>query len=252
MTTKPASTIMLFRQHTVPEVLLLRRSRQVGFFPSAWVFPGGKVDESDGLFPYVGAVQGLATTDNAFAIAAIRETFEESGLWIGQGYPDKALRYALNTRSEQLPRDGSLVADLDKIRLWSWWVTPETEPKRYDTKFFLTILDYADSLHVSPDSSETVEARWLSIRDAIALHEQGQLFMAPPTYITLWQLQSYTHVDAIWSNALQQEILPIQPIHDKSMQPMEICFPGHAKHPQSFPSLGCVSVQLQDGAWKRR
>ena len=48
MSLRPAATVMIFRQSdTGPEVLLLQRSRQVGFFPSAWVFPGGRVDDTD-------------------------------------------------------------------------------------------------------------------------------------------------------------------------------------------------------------
>ena len=52
MSLRPAATVMIFRQApSGPEVLLLQRSRQVGFFPSAWVFPGGRVDDTDSLFP---------------------------------------------------------------------------------------------------------------------------------------------------------------------------------------------------------
>ena len=52
---KPAATVMVLRQGAKePELILLKRSRKVGFFPSAWVFPGGRVDDLDSEFPSIG------------------------------------------------------------------------------------------------------------------------------------------------------------------------------------------------------
>ena len=137
MSLRPAATVMVFRQSdTGPEVLLLQRSRQVGFFPSAWVFPGGRVDDADVDFPVLGSVEGV---NAAFGVAAVRETFEEAGIWLGEGTPSQELRDALNSRTGKLPLDGSLRADLTQLRQWSWWITPDTEPKRYDTRFFVCI-----------------------------------------------------------------------------------------------------------------
>lgn len=250
MSLRPAATIMIFRQSpSGPEVLLLQRSRQVGFFPSAWVFPGGRVDDTDADFPVVGTVQGV---DNAFGVAAVREAFEEAGLWLGEGTPTNELRDALNNRSGKLPLDGLLKADLRQIRQWSWWITPDTEPKRYDTRFFVCQIPYEPSVEIVPDASETVEARWLTPSDAIKLHESDELFMAPPTYLTLLEMLPFSSVEDIWNSALSQEILPIQPVHDKTVQPMEICLPTHPKHDASIPDLGCQSVSLQNLHWVRK
>ena len=133
---RAAATIIIVRQSPLgPEILFLRRSRHVGFFPSAWVFPGGRVDAADWDFPTKGHLDGL--DDPVFAVAAIREAFEEAGIWLGEGEPTEDLRSALNSRTALLPMDGSLRADLGLIRNWSWWITPDTEPKRYDTRFFI-------------------------------------------------------------------------------------------------------------------
>ena len=250
MSLRPAATVMIFRQSpSGPEVLLLQRSRQVGFFPSAWVFPGGRVDDTDSLFPVRGKIDGV---ENAFGVAAVREAFEEAGLWLGEGIPTTKLRDALNNRSGKLPLDGSLIADLTLIRQWSWWITPDTEPKRYDTRFFVCVVPYEPDVTILPDASETVEARWLTPKQAIGLHEEDGLFMAPPTYLTLLEMCEYKTTDDIWHQAGVQVVEAIQPVHDKSVQPMEICLPTHPNHPSSTPDLGCVSVSLNGLHWVRK
>lgn len=251
MSLRFAATVMIFRQHpTGPQVLLLKRSRQVGFFPSAWVFPGGRVDESDAHFPTIGSVMGL--DDVSFAVAAVRETFEEAGIWLGSGTPSADLRAALNQRTGRLPLDGSLVADLDQIRQWSWWITPDTEPKRYDTRFFLCTVPYDPTQEIVPDASETVEARWLTPAEAIRLHLADELFMAPPTYLTLLDLQDFATATEIWHHASERVIQAIQPVHDKTVQPMEICLPTHPNHPEIEPFVGCRSVRLNNLHWERQ
>ena len=83
---KPAATVIVFRQGVQgPELIMVKRSRKSGFFPSAWVFPGGRVDASDNDFPHVGTVEQLE--DKSFAVAAVRECFEEAGCWLGKGNP---------------------------------------------------------------------------------------------------------------------------------------------------------------------
>jgi 8-oxo-dGTP pyrophosphatase MutT (NUDIX family) len=250
MSLRPAATTMIFRQSpNGPEVLLLQRSRQLGFFPSAWVFPGGRVDSTDADFPVLGSVEGV---ENRFGVAAVREAFEEAGLWLGEGTPSADLRDALNQRTGQLPLDGSLKADLTLIRQWSWWITPDTEPKRYDTRFFVCVVPYEPDVEIVPDASETVEAKWLTPAGAVRLHEADGLFMAPPTYLTLLDMQDFTSTHEVWEAAAEQEVLPIQPIHDKSVKPMQICLPTHPLHPNKEPNLGCVSVTLDGLHWVRQ
>ena len=250
MSLRPAATTMIFRQSpNGPEVLLLQRSRQVGFFPSAWVFPGGRVDNTDADFPVLGSVEGV---EARFGVAAVREAFEEAGLWLGEGTPSEDLRDALNERTGQLPLDGSLKADLTLIRQWSWWITPDTEPKRYDTRFFVCVVPYEPDVEIVPDASETVEAKWLTPTEAVRLHEADGLFMAPPTYLTLLEMQEFASALDIWEAAAEQEVLPIQPIHDKSVKPMQICLPTHRMHPKTFPDLGCKSVTLERLHWVRQ
>ena len=67
------------------------------------------------------------------------------------------LRDALNNRTGKLPLDGSLIADLTQIRQWSWWITPDTEPKRYDTRFFVCVVPYEPDVVILPDASKRLK-----------------------------------------------------------------------------------------------
>ena len=127
-----------------------------------------------------------------------REAFEEAGIWLGEGTPSQELRDALNSRTGNLRWMDLLKADLTRIRQWSWWITPDTEPKRYDTRFFVCIVPYEPDVEIIPDASETVEARWLTPADAIRLHMADELFMAPPTYLTLMDMCHFTTTDEVW------------------------------------------------------
>ena len=245
---KPAATVIVCRQGANgPELIMVKRSRKSGFFPSAWVFPGGRVDEADNSFPHRGTVGNL--DNQAFAVAAVRECFEEAGCWLGQGCPSSTLREELNNRTAQLPLDGSLVADLSRIRQWSWWITPDTEPKRYDTRFFVCCLDPQETMAISQDERETVEVCWISPSDALQQHQKGSMFMAPPTVLTLVELQEYGSIEEIWTAAKTRKIEPIQPIHDKSGPTLHILLPTHPNHPQSTPDLGYSHFVLKEQVW---
>jgi 8-oxo-dGTP pyrophosphatase MutT (NUDIX family) len=251
MSIRLAATVIVCRQGSQgPELVMVQRSRKAGFFPSAWVFPGGRVDQADHRFPSVGKVDGL--NQNAFAVAAVRECFEEAGFWLGTGVATDALRQALNDRTGTLPTDGSMVADLNRIRQWSWWITPDTEPKRYDTRFFLCCLAPEEEVDASHDNQETVALCWITPKEAVSRHEAGEMFMAPPTYLTVKELASYVHVDDIWRAAERRTIEPIQPIHEKGGETLEIVLPTHPNHPKMIPDLGCTSVVLQEGRWFMR
>ena len=119
---------------------MLKRSGRSGFFPHAWVFPGGRVDTADEEARSTGCTPGLPEGDDHYAVAAIRETYEEAGVWMGAGEASSEFRAALNERTATLRDAPGLVADLDRLAVWSWWVTPEIEPKRYDTRFFVAHL----------------------------------------------------------------------------------------------------------------
>ena len=234
-----AATVMLLRAAgTGPpssprpaEVYLLRRLQSMAFAPGAYVFPGGCVDESDadgghgwaGPEPAeLGPVLGLPPERaGALIRAAVRETFEESGVLLAGPTADSVVadtsgddwaadRQALADRSVSLAgllaRRG-LVLRADLLRPWARWITPEAERRRYDTRFFTAVLP-AGQL-AAGGTGEADQAAWLRPAAAIAAAEDGELTLLPPTAITLRELAAFPDVPAIL--AVRRRIIPRRP-----------------------------------------
>jgi 8-oxo-dGTP pyrophosphatase MutT (NUDIX family) len=149
---RPAATVVLMR--TAPEglaVLLLRRNSQLAFFGGAWVFPGGRIDDSDG------PSADLATRAR---IAAARELREEAGLAVD---PRELVHFAQ-------------------------WITPPGQPRRFDTWYFAAC---APSGTVQLDLAEVQDHRWMTPAEALDARAAGQIELPPPTFVTLSQLAAY-------------------------------------------------------------
>src|SRR5262245_11564288 len=139
---------------------MVRRSLQASFMPGAYVFPGGAVDAADGaadtaaacdesaaaLAARVGAATGVAEQALAYAVAALRECFEECGLWLGAparavGVDWRALRRRLHAGEPLavLSTTARVPLATSALQPWSHWVTPVGMPKRFDTLFFVAL-----------------------------------------------------------------------------------------------------------------
>jgi 8-oxo-dGTP pyrophosphatase MutT (NUDIX family) len=226
--TRPAATIVLLRDGTDGlEVLLMRRNRNAGFVPGAYVFPGGRVDGTDattdvlarldGLSPEVAeerlALRGAEPPAIAYYLAALREAFEETGILIGRregGDPlaTAALSDVVNQVrddvmedrigfGEALDRLGCRV-DGRSVEYLAHWITPLAEPRRYDTRFFAAHVTGGSEPIVDP--REMTDAVWITPGGALRRYDQGSLPMVFPTIKTLEQLAG--HPDA--STALQR------------------------------------------------
>jgi 8-oxo-dGTP pyrophosphatase MutT (NUDIX family) len=231
--TRDASTIVLLRDgRTGLEAYLLRRVASMAFAPRMHVFPGGRVDPADsaahtgwfGAAPeeWAGVLSADAALAQGLVCAAVRETFEESGVLLAGAGPDEvadvsgadweADRLALIERRESLSslltrRGLALRADL--LRPWAHWITPEIEPRRYDTRFFVAGLPKAQSTRdVGGESDATM---WLTPDKAIELHEHGELDMLPPTISTLRELAEYATVEDVLAAAAARDISPVLP-----------------------------------------
>ncbi len=161
-------------------VLMGRRRRDLAFMPGMFVFPGGRVDPADSRVAvaadYHPAVKARLMTAmkrpkgearaRAFAVAAIRETYEEAGLFIasraGKGPPG----------AEWAPfRERGLLPDLSPVRFVARAITPPGRPRRFDTRFLAVPAEaVADRLEagVGPEE-EFEEVRWLSLAEARTL-----------------------------------------------------------------------------------
>jgi 8-oxo-dGTP pyrophosphatase MutT (NUDIX family) len=243
---RPAATVIVLRAQAsgAAEVLLLRRAQSASFFPHAWVFPGGRVEDEDALLPVIGGGRLAAPPWRAPAVAALRECFEESGVWLGAGAPGPALRARLNARQGSLLEGDGLVADLDRLRPWAWWITPPEEPKRFDTRFFVAVVS-SDAV-AAADAAETVDHRWL--RPAEALADRG-VGLAPPTFRTLEELAALDTVAAIWAAAADRPTPPIQPRLDRGEDGVIITLPGHPSLPAAEPAPGPKRICWRIDRW---
>jgi 8-oxo-dGTP pyrophosphatase MutT (NUDIX family) len=250
---KPAATVILIRPDL--KILLMRRSKKASFFPSAWVFPGGRVDEADKNVSCYGEIDGL--DHNHFAVAAIRESFEEAGIWFGLGKATTEFREGLNNRSQTMADAPHLEANLDRMELWSWWITPENEPKRYDTRFFICELTEEEAQNTQVDNNEMVEYQWLTAKEALEQHAANTLPLAPPTFVTLWEIhvqQGQTAAE-LMRHATNRRVEAIMPQHQKRIleetECLEILFPSHPNHQETTknPYLKGTSVIFSNQQW---
>ncbi len=214
---RPAATVVVMRDgEAALEVLLLRRTRSAGFVPGAYVFPGGRVDEADGSPELLLRLTGddaawwagrLELPDDAtppaaaYLMAALRETFEETGILLARATGGAfAPASAGDSKTEQL-RDalqegsrsfGDVLRELDVMledaaaEYIAHWVTPEAEPRRYDTRFFAVRVPR--EIPVQVDLGEIVDHRWLTPRAALDEYRAGRLPMVFPTIHTLDEL----------------------------------------------------------------
>ena len=247
---RPAATVVVLRDgEQGPEVLMLKRSGRSGFFPHAWVFPGGRVDPADAEAQSTGTATGLPEADTAYAVAAIRECYEEAGVWMGDGAPPAAFRESLNDHSATLRDAPELVADLGRLAVWSWWITPELEPKRYDTRFFVAVLHPHESEGVSHDEIETVSSAWLTPADALARAAEGDFFLAPPTFRTLEELVTFGSGAEVMAAAQTRKVQPVMPRLDMGGDAVSIVLPGDPSYPSDTPVDGPTRIVFRQGRW---
>ena len=230
VTPKDAATVILARDSAAGiEVFLMRRVVGMAFAAGMTVFPGGGVDPRDadtsvawhGPEPAwwasrFGCDPGMA---RALVCAAVRETFEESGVLLAGKDPTSVVaetapygqaRQDLVDRRVSLAQflaDNGLVLRADLLRPWANWVTPVEEPRRYDTKFFLAALpggQRADGV-----TSEADHAGWQRPADAIEDWKQGVCGLLPPTWMTLAEIaECSTVAEAMAVDRTLDKIIP--------------------------------------------
>ncbi len=156
----PAATVVLLREAEAGiETLMLHRTSKVSF-GGMWVFPGGRIDPSDH--------EGMSSELEAAHQAAARETLEETKLSV----------------------------DASAFAYFAHWTPPPGTPKRYSTYFFACKLPEQHDVEV--DGEEIQSHAWLSPREALARHAKGEIDLAPPTWVTLYQLTRHHPLDTLF------------------------------------------------------
>ncbi|WP_067136541.1 NUDIX hydrolase [Microtetraspora malaysiensis] len=212
---RDAATVVVLRDGPL-EVYLLRRKATMAFAAGAYVFPGGSVDPRDadhavawaGPSPREwGAVFGAdERTARGLVCAAVRETFEESGVLLAgpsattivadtTGDDWEADRLALIAHelsfAEFLDRRG-LVLRSDLLRPWAHWITPEIETKRFDTRFFVAALPPGQRTRDVGGEADMVA--WMPPAAALDRAAAGEIMLMPPTFSTLAEMSEFEAV----------------------------------------------------------
>ena len=168
---RAAATVMLVRDGAAgPEVFVQRRVPTMAFAPSTVVFPGGGVDPVDhalpvstpGLRELAGAMGVTAEVAAPYAAAAVREVEEECGVRLSVG----------------------------DLRGRGHWVTPEFEPRRYDTWILAAAMPADQS--ATGTTTESDHSLWVRPRELLSRHAAGQVRMLPPTVVSVEQLAGFS------------------------------------------------------------
>ena len=260
-----------------PEVFMVRRHQDTAFMGGAYVFPGGRVDESDndgseswcdGL-PH--ARSQLPTLDHkaavAYHVAAARELFEEAGVLLAR---DASGRFVSLTGDDAHARfktyrldvhDGRttlravvererLRLALDTLVLFSHWITPPIDTRQFDTRFFMARVPPDQT--PAHDDTETTHSSWLTPGAAIEQSLGAQMVLPPPTWTTLRELQRFASVDDAMSWARARRVVARMPQLFVQDGVRVLVIPGDPLHPE--PAVGELPLETRfefvDRQWR--
>jgi 8-oxo-dGTP pyrophosphatase MutT (NUDIX family) len=202
------------------EVYMTRRSARSRFVPDAYVFPGGRVDAADAEPPRLALLVGeVAGCRPEFLVAALRELLEEAGVLVAcaaggaKAAPAPELLRELRAElaggaefAHSLASRG-LFLDARELTYYSNWITPQSEPLRFDVHFFIARAPHGQE--AAADAVEVHDGRWLAPADALARAQRGELSIIFPTRKHLERLAACANVDALAAHARVRRISPV-------------------------------------------
>ncbi|MFF2504047.1 NUDIX hydrolase [Streptomyces sp. NPDC058067] len=260
-----AATVMLLRDGAAgPEVHMLRRRASMAFAGGAYAYPGGGVDPRDdeSVVRWAGPSRDAwaarlgvdERSAQAIVCAAVRETYEEAGVLLAgpdgtsvvgdtTGESWEADREALVARElsfgEFLARRG-LVLRTDLLGAWARWITPEFEPRRYDTWFFVAALPAGQrTRNASTEADRTV---WIRPGDAAEGYDKGELMMMPPTIATLRALAGFESAEGALLGAAARDLEPVLARARMEGGEIVLSWPGHDEFTKHIPASGGTSA----------
>jgi 8-oxo-dGTP pyrophosphatase MutT (NUDIX family) len=258
---RPASTILLLRDSKSREeieVFMMVRHYEIDFNSGALVFPGGSVDNGDQEIIarpelYSGA-DGLEAAELSFRIAAIRETFEESGILLARPKGSNSLVDARRageieaahradlcaskiTFLKVLTDNGMLLA-LDELVPYAHWITPEGMPKRFDTWFFLAAAPPEQA--GAHDGKESTDSIWVSPREALEGGESGRFKLPFPTTRNLIRLGKQKSVKAALADSRGKKVVTVMPVMTRLNGGRQLRIPAEAGYDGELFEVGSV------------
>jgi 8-oxo-dGTP pyrophosphatase MutT (NUDIX family) len=263
-TARPASTILLLRDSDGPdgkgeiEVFMMVRHYEIDFNSGALVFPGGAVDAGDkdiiGKPELYTGGGGLDAAGLSFRIAAIRETFEESGILLAKPHGSNALvdakrageietahRAALcenKTTFLKVLSDNGMLLALDELVAYAHWITPEGMPKRFDTWFFLAAAPPEQA--GAHDGKESTDSIWVSPREALAGGESGRFKLPFPTTRNLIKLGKHRTVKDALDEARGKPVVTVMPVMTRENGGRQLRIPAEAGYDGEMFEVGAV------------
>ena len=258
---RDASTILLLRDSKSAkeiEVFMMVRHYEIDFNSGALVFPGGSVDKNDKeIIAHPELYTGGAELDEAglsFRIAAIRETFEESGILLARPKGAKALvdakrageieaahRADLNDRKTtflEVLIDHGMTLALDELVPYAHWITPEGMPKRFDTWFFLAAAPPEQA--GAHDGKESTDSIWVSAREALAGGDSGRFKLPFPTTRNLIRLGKQSNVKAALDDSRGKAVVTVMPVMTKLNGGRQLRIPLEAGYDGDVFEVGSV------------
>jgi 8-oxo-dGTP pyrophosphatase MutT (NUDIX family) len=282
-----ASVILVREEAGFPwEVFLLKRRQEQKFMGGAHVFPGGRLDKTDGEASWepflcrkdrrdreeLGDTSLAEEQVRGILIAAIRETFEEAGILLActaEGKPwgpvtckakERLHQWRQQVRQGETPfRElfvkENLRLDFRQLFFYAHWLTPEIEARRFDTRFFLACLPAHQE--ASHDGAETSASGWFAPQEALYAQERGEIILMPPTLKILEDLSCFARLKEVFrqpSSGSIPRILPEVILRDGQVG---VIFPNDCE----YGNPGCrrpgrpgetSRVLLIDGRWVRQ
>lgn len=239
-----AATMLLLREaHSQAEVLLVRRHANLAFMGGLWVFPGGALNPADASDAALARIvdgnfschrmrtaQGELLSAHEYlglAVAACRETFEETGILLARhtdGRPcDEKVAARLHAQRALVVENPAVFIDLlaheclhpdvGCLVYWAHWITPSSAPRRFDTRFFIVAAPSSQTVIV--DTRETVEYVWMRPVDLIAAAQRSEMPISHPTLCNLHELQAalvhHGSLNALLAGEAARTVTPIVP-----------------------------------------
>ncbi len=228
---RPATTVLLLRDE--PDgfsVFMVQRSLESRFMPGAYVFPGGRVDPEDR-----GAADAWGGLDPDLA----HRRFE------GELDHGEAVAHLVAGALEVHEEVGVRLPTLDALHVLAHWITPEFEPRRFDTWFVVCRLP--DGVTPKHDEHETIASRWVEPKSALERYGDGELIMAPPTFYTLWDLARFDRAADVLAEAERRSVPPVTPRFQQVGDRFALLLPGDPLYPSDRPVPGPTRVVMEDG-----
>jgi 8-oxo-dGTP pyrophosphatase MutT (NUDIX family) len=182
------------------KVYLTKRPKTMRFLGGYYVFPGGAVEREDAKIEseFIRNGEFGVTPSLVHYVAAVRELFEEVGIFLGRQANSSACQIQFTHKTDleyrrllinreitfaQILKQENLYLDFQHLTYFGHRITPKTSPIRFDTRFFLAHLPVGQ--HPSPDLHEIDKAEWMDPEEALTAYSNGEIDLARPTIDSL-------------------------------------------------------------------